>query len=44
MEDPVKAWIDGKVVEATSADIKVGSTSGKTVSVVSSSLKFVNIP
>ncbi|XP_024981732.1 myosin-6-like [Cynara cardunculus var. scolymus] len=31
VEDPVEAWIDGKVVEATGADIKVVSTSGKTV-------------
>ena len=33
MEDPVEAWLDGEVIEATGADIKVRTTSGKTVSV-----------
>lgn len=33
MEDPVEAWLDGEVIEATGADIKVRTTSGKMVSV-----------
>nr|GEW23383.1 myosin-6-like [Tanacetum cinerariifolium] len=31
VEDPVEAWLDGEVIEATGADIKVLTTSGKTV-------------
>lgn len=35
MEDPDEAWIDGEVIEVTGENIKIASTSGKTVSIVS---------
>ena len=40
MEDPDEAWMDGEVIAVNGEEVKVASTSGKRVSIVSSHPDF----